>query len=739
MRIINSLNARASPLSSVVYSDIMKRRRETDDVDDCTVDTSAQDGQRNTTDEDGVVGATEENQDLLTSESLIKRIFRVTNLSDIDFCQVKLECADELQDFLSFLNAHKEEVINARPVVFNTPSKGFIINDLTKDDWTLYFRDFLRNNANMRHPNLSNLNDEDIPPSNMFEIKNFRTRSRLERVRAETDNDYRNLDGVEAKQKIAAPKADELEPPEPPNTRMQISDKQYEMCVSIVDNLYTTSLGSADFESVTYMSVSGAAGTGKTTTLAFLKKIHSIKPIFLTTTNMLCEMAKKRFGVETITFFSFMMRATGINYTDLIRLVDMIGRCSPTELARLLGIVDASRTEKNDEFPLESDKFAEQLGLLVRRLHWDSSLDEEERRTKKVRWLRRRRKRIVFFLDECTQLNNNLIVFVLYLIRRLASKYNTTICVVLSGDPNQIQPINVSLSHDPSFFINISQTRFVFEDQMRIESDQAQYMKMLRSLLDNRGDMESCREILSTSLADLYDTVVRIIYPFDELDELSGGVPSADNFKASIEFAVKHMEMVLSIQKHRVLVYTNADLHLYNLILAWGFHQQGALWHVKNIERFIAFVDFVDGSGDTDYKFIDGKDEPNVRLAFILPLVRFFKYKILARFSTANGTELFRGSIVHLIAWDELKCLVYVEQYNTFNIIGQMNFTMNLTREVELFGFPMQLCFSETAFSVQGQTLTENLLIDMNKLVFNELYVLLTRAKRRNQLQNVIY
>lgn len=568
---------------------------------------------------------------------------------------------EDLLEFLDFLEERKNPIISLRNQTFPHSRRRFNIEHglVNECSWPQKFRNFLIENENA----VFLPNDESECGDDFFEIP---------------------LDDG----KITVPKIHNL-----------YSKQQKIVACKILECLYSND------EKFSTISISGSAGTGKTHIISILKKFNT-RIIFSATSNLMCQTAAIKFGIESKTYFKFIMEALSENYYKTIKLNGMITMCDTGEL------------EEYPQLPIDSFTLLNKLEI-TKQKKW-VGLMEKHGILKRIY-----KKRIVFFFDECTQLSNSMLIFVKKMVKQLAHETNINTVLILAGDEKQIQPINTTIYHSPDLFLKSGDYEYRLLQQFRITDES--FNQTLDKFCKIQEKGESIEFIQNTFK---YIKKIEIYYPFGQC----ANIPDPSNFTESAQYIVDNPTLLENVFKTRILMYSNTEMHFYNQSVAVSIYNQAKMYGLAS-NKFVGFSVFRINKQNISYPIKKTEFEQNVH---ILPLIRFYPYKVLESIKREN-VEIKRGDVLFLLAWNKKKLLTYSKTFNKLIVVNMCIFQMNLKRSAQLHGFPLQMGFSETAYSVQGQTVQEDIYISLSGCVKNEIYVMLSRSNCIDKIKGVIF
>lgn len=433
------------------------------------------------------------------------------------------------------------------------------------------------------------------------------------------------------------------------------------------------------------ISLQGAAGTGKTFVLSQFK--HSA--IYITTTNVLCNDVKLKYNVNTITLCKFLMETFNRPFASIVLLQDLAKHIPHNAFENktcLNGLIN----------------------LQCRGYLWERVL----RQMKRLRvFVNRSSSKLLYFLDEFSLMSCGIIGLVIEIIRISAMMTNSRIVLVISGDCNQIPPLFIVPTHSFNFIEKRADYAFMFNQQMRCLDEK--YTQILGRVLHERD----LRSYMQTTFQSIDRDDIEYIYPIDLIQM----APS--NTNELIKWI--HANDVINLANLIFFSFTNRELHFNNISMGVSIWRQLKLYEIKNVHEYVQFQILSSKKNVKDstfsYKFPLVENE----VPHILPLIKFFPYKILCREIPA----LPRSTLVILLGWNDAKVVVLDTRDNSLHSIGPTVFRMNLQRNVVFRGFPLQLHIGETSYSCQGMTITRGICVNASNATRHELYVTLSRVR----------
>lgn len=445
------------------------------------------------------------------------------------------------------------------------------------------------------------------------------------------------------------------------------------------------------FKNFHLISLQGAAGTGKTFVLSQFRE----RATYITTTNVLCNDVKIKYGVSTMTLCKFLMESLQLNFLDVQLLQDLIKHVPHDAFHRknLSSIISFGGRANRWKYVLRK----------MKRLHV---------------FVNRGSKTMLYFLDEFSQMSSGIIGLVTEILRLTSIYMNMRIVLVISGDANQIPPLFIVPTHSFDFIQQCADYSFTFNQQMRCLD--ANYLKILNRILHEK----ELRTYTLSVFKDIDSADIEYNYPIALVQ--TAPTKTTDLIKWIYE------NDIINISSLIFFSFTNRELHFNNISMGVAVWRQLKLYTIPNIQQYVQFQILLskrDGRAETfSYKFPLDEQSTSRYIRptpYILPLVKFFPYKILTR----DIPNLPRSSIVLLLAWNDKRVAVLDLRDKSIHAFGPANFRMNLNRCCSFRGFPMQMHIGETSYSCQGMTITRGICVNASKATREELYVTLSRVR----------
>lgn len=433
------------------------------------------------------------------------------------------------------------------------------------------------------------------------------------------------------------------------------------------------------------ISLQGAAGTGKTFVLSQFKGLVQ----YITTTNVLCNDVKLKYDVNTKTLCRFLMDTLNLPFKSIVLLQDLVKHVPHNAFENktcMRNIVDYG--------------FRGNL--------WKRAL----RKLKLVsKFVNHRSFKEIYFLDEFSLMSCGIIGLVIEIIRITAMVQNSRIVLIISGDCNQIPPLFIVPTHSFNFIERRADYAFVFNQQMRCLDEN--YTDILGKILHERD----LRSYMQTTFKSIDNAYIEYTYPINLIQT------APLNTIELIEWI--HANNIINIANLIFFSFTNRELHFNNISMGVSIWRQLKLYEIKNIKQYVQFQILMSRKFGKDSKFSYNFPLIENEVPHILPLIKFFPYKILC----CGVEKLPRSTLVTLIGWNDGKVLVLDTRNNSLHSIGPTEFRMNLQRNVVFRGFPLQLHIGETSYSCQGQTITRGICVNASNATRHELYVTLSRVQ----------
>lgn len=320
----------------------------------------------------------------------------------------------------------------------------------------------------------------------------------------------------------------------------------------------------------------------------------------------------------------------------------------------------------------------------------------------------------------------------------------TTVSNTTSEDDTNVRSL---ISHSESL---TNATKFILDKQFRIsDTGYNDFVNMVRHCDNTEADGIKILEYIAAKWPEKINNNLTVIYPIAEILETLGDIDIKADYK-DVVIALDSKEIWRKTIDTIVFCFTNRHSHYYTLSLAMSYQQQltdyqrlssSSASTAFKVNDFIAFsliynYDNIKYIVD-DYKIKDLINNNNY-LINILPLIRYCPYKILL-----SKSPVARLSIVYLLDWviNEKNIIthlvVFSAERNLIFTLLPSQFEMNLFKNINLFGFPIQLAFSSTFASSQGLTLESKIAVSCFNISKAELYVCLTRIKKADDLVRI--
>lgn len=529
-------------------------------------------------------------------------------------------------------------------------------------------------------------------------------------------------------------------------------NEQSEFVKYVLGRLFYNPLSTPDgHKQVEVVNLNGAAGCGKTFSLRFFKIFERALDInYVSLMNVLSQRVRFEHGVSVVTYCKFMMKRCNLNYIQYQILQE---RMKHIHYSKLMDI--------NVEEFVVNKSLAKLLYLfrLCRPKMWKFFKHE---------------KKVLYYFDEYSQLNTSDIMLFIKLVEAFAMVSNVKVLIVFAGDSCQIHPLFVHpMNEYVGFFENICTKIFNFQSQQRFkDSEYEKILNVLRSKVLSNSDDQQKLELLTFLRENLKtgnDICIDYQYPIDQFSRFPKVLNELDNVDslnlsnwADWLSSSTNFDNVLNILPFYVFSFTNEMISYHNHSISLSVYNQLACYKKENISSFeyVAFqvllfqvYKFIDDSKiDTlsfdppsqackhrwKKTFVKGypyhKSPAFAKKVSVLPLVRFFPYKLLSY----SVPSLSRLTVVHLLEWNSNFAIVCDLQTRTLHVLRNDFFSMNLFPDRILYGFPLQMCFGETFQSSQGLTIKKKIYADFTGATLNEIYVILSRIPSFSHFGGVV-
>lgn len=435
----------------------------------------------------------------------------------------------------------------------------------------------------------------------------------------------------------------------------------------------------------------GEAGSGKSQIIKYLLQM-GIKVTYATTTRLLTETTRRKFSP----YGPFRCRTICGLLMDLFSLgpitAMLLGNIAPYVEGTSWDMckrVLTSGAPKDAKYYWMCLRIAVISGRIKQQLPW------------------------VIFIDEYSLLSGSMIGILINAIRE------TSLCrkavLIFAGDTNQMGPffcIDSSSEYDVLNTPKVASIRFTRQHRVLDED----YINFLRELCNT---MEP-RDMIRDEFQDDCDPLIEYNYPLKIIDSMPGEVSEVQKWFDDND--IGHLVPFI------IFVKSNAEIHFYNWSLALMISRGLDRYTTINKKNYINFH---------IYKIYCRKTPTSMFRSTlpitVLPLVRGFPYKVLAR----EIDKLPRSSIVYLLDFTKDYVTVYEPSINMVFDIPSMAFEMNLYRPLKLYGFPLQLHVADTFYSAQGLTVTKDIYADLSGASREEAYVILSRVRTRKKCKSI--
>lgn len=334
-------------------------------------------------------------------------------------------------------------------------------------------------------------------------------------------------------------------------------------------------------------------------------------------------------------------------------------------------------------------------------------MDDEEQHFDTLGLFSAKRPNLIF-IDEFSLLHDGLIGLIYNIIKYISREYQTVL--IFAGDSNQIFPkyqteTAAGLSTDSINILKMNCIDRELTSQHRI--DDPEYDKFLTSIF-------TCDDIVKhvQKMFPPLDLTIEYEYPYGTILNM----PTSEGELCDWMRTFNPMVPIF-------LTYTNREMQFYNMSMSYKILNDLKIHKLHDtdldIDKFIRF----------DLPF--NKDRQGIReqymseIPLITPLIVGMPYKILS-----YQTALPRLEIVILTSLEDGFVKMYCPSEESVINVYPMTFYSNFKKEL-MFGIPIQLQVGETFFSSQGLTLTRDIYCNFNGATLEEMYVAMSRAKKK--------
>lgn len=504
----------------------------------------------------------------------------------------------------------------------------------------------------------------------------------------------------------------------------------------------------------TVMTV-GPAGCGKTICLKQLLLDETIRFVYVTVQNNLCEDTKKKLGLsaESVsTLAAFIMKIYGLTFSGYRRLNNA-----------LVGVPVAD--------------------VHARLKHLDALLNVTALRDILIR---PDRANVVICVDEFSMINSNIIRLIQYALLAYGARHDgPPIVLLLCGDFYQIQPLFVcktgddpcakprrrclrsyrydTLTDNCKDLLALVDRVFEFTRQMR--NDNAEYQRFLQELVVCKN-RTIATQIFQQFPTRCHKRVITYTYPVADLLTLPR-YPDSGSYKTyGTRLHEWLTDNVGKFNAFKFFSYTNVEAHGVNLNLYYSVLHQfveylpvtGRVDDARNKELSPRLADIFFSNGRSDRELYRGQLIETRRLPY-LPLILGMQYKVLRSTDTLKHGQIV--VLVHLAynERDELDRLVvcrHDERTVRLYAIVPCHFSMNMfsrdnwayavrnsLRAVPensmrlLYGFPLQLAAGDTVRGSIGMTVECDIYAHLGGCMIEEIYVLLSRTRNVENIKAI--
>lgn len=476
-----------------------------------------------------------------------------------------------------------------------------------------------------------------------------------------------------------------------------LTTEQFKLLETIFIELHSDS-------TISSILLNGRAGSGKTYILKYLASLK-IETLYTTTTKFLCENVGNLYSVNTITICKFLMDTLKLKYFQVSLLSDLMKH------------VPYSTWHNNSKSILKH--ILSHCGTPYARYLW---------RKVSITFLKSRRSNNVFFLDEYSLVHEGLLDFIYQVVKIIGILNRQKVVFILSGDSNQINPL----------FANRETTRF---EILKRSCDTVIQFRQQKRVIDPAYNQFLERVLIEPDLSTFVrnrfergdDPSIDYNYPIATVVEAPKLVVinvekkrKADDegcsCKALLDWFFEND--VENIVKLMFFSYSNAELQYNNVSLALSIFNALKLYSGITPREYVQYqiLRYHEHKvANTRYPVTDCEDGDKIP---VLPLVRYFPYKLLTRY--VEGVP--RSTILHLLDWNSEECMMLHVESKRILKLPVMTFNTNLIKTHAMIGFPIQMYTSETFYSSQGLTLTRDILANLSGASRDEAYVIFSRV-----------
>lgn len=488
----------------------------------------------------------------------------------------------------------------------------------------------------------------------------------------------------------------------------RLNDEQRAFLVSIRNDVVRIS--SMLEPTVECVLLTGHAGSGKTSTLECMRDLGNVSLSYIAITQRLCAAVRKKFNVTAFTFCSFMVQALNMRPIDVMILIDAMSYLTADSLL-------------NYNFTsIDQRSFSNIFKSIFTNVDPDDPSSQIISPNVNV-----------VFLDEISMFSPPVLECFVSIIKAASIVRREKFIVILAGDFMQISPLlTTTMNYEP--ILGICERVFHFKCQHRIID--RPYLDVVMKLTEEAmiSPAQFLEELQSIIPDTKFSPEVKFVYPFKRILEAYELLkPTTNIYKWLEQLPVDFFTDILPLN---VFVFTNKEMHYMNLLLAFSILSQFKDKEISQTEaqECICFSTFTKNNTHLVWP-ITINDEYVIP---VLPLIRFFPYRLLT--TNNKPSEVYNKCIVHLIDWDFVNrhVIVYCPDIEKILKVSFGTFKMNLCNDI-LFGIPLELAFCTTYHSSQGLTLTGDVVVSLNNIDYRELFVVLTRVRSSNQIQNIYY
>lgn len=506
-------------------------------------------------------------------------------------------------------------------------------------------------------------------------------------------------------------------------------------------------MSNSDEPSVEFTLLTGHAGCGKTSTLELITLLGYVKTHYVAITHRLCAAARNNYRVRTSTFCKFLMDLTLVKSSEVMDFGEILTYIHENYFTADTFTNDIGdffydqyhRISRSDEDTPDDEEMiwsSREYELRVARLNTYVDLNRTSPFSKGLQKITARdytghisRFVNVIYLDEISMFTTAKIELFMSVFEALSKIMREKFLVVLVGDFAQILPLFSATTSYDSVIEKCTQ-KFNFVQQHRITD--LPYLDVVMQLTNDHlmTSFNFLNRLKQVIPADRYCDEIPYCYPRKNCELMYNKYRQLANpYEWLDQLPEKFFERVLPFT---IFCFTNQEMHYNNLSMAFKITSQFDIACILERDRrkFVEFATF-----ELAYYRMCKPISPHGNgLIPILPLIRYFPYKVLV----SSSTLVVSKTIVYLLDWDlsdplAANVTVYNPNDGKVFIIRMGNFSCNMC-SLKLNGIPLELFVSSTIHSSQGLTLDNDVVLSLHNIDRHELFVILTRVRSSDQI-----